>query len=120
MRRGSSRGSTAHSGFWRGRRSGVRLLRTAAQPYPKGKTPMQVMDAITEILKREGISTMFCFPTTPIIEAAVAGGMRPGICRPERGGGHMAGGGPGGAHRQPAGGFSVQYGAGGGKALFRH
>jgi len=33
---------------------------------------MQVMDAISEILKREGVSTLFCFPTTPIIEAAVA------------------------------------------------
>ena len=45
---------------------------------------MLVMDAITEILKREGISTMFCFPTTPIIETAVAAGMRPVICRQER------------------------------------
>src|SRR4051794_27623869 len=36
-----------------------------------GATPMLVMDAITEILKREGISTLFSFPTTPIIEAAV-------------------------------------------------
>ena len=53
---------------------------------------MKVMDAITEILKREGISTMFCFPTTPIIEAAVAAGMRPVICRQERVGVHMADG----------------------------
>ena len=53
---------------------------------------MQVMDAITEILKREGISTLFCFPTTPIIEAAVAGGIRPVICRQERVGVHMADG----------------------------
>jgi hypothetical protein len=30
---------------------------------------MKVMDAITEILKREGVSTMFSFPTTPIIES---------------------------------------------------
>ena len=40
---------------------------------------MQVMNAITEILKREGVSTMFCFPTTPIIEAAVASGIKPVI-----------------------------------------
>ena len=33
---------------------------------------MLVMDVIAEILKREGISTLFCFPTTPIIEAAAA------------------------------------------------
>ena len=53
---------------------------------------MLVMDAITEILKREGIRTLFCFPTTPIIEAAVAGGLRPVICRQERVGVHMADG----------------------------
>ena len=53
---------------------------------------MQVMDAITEILKREGVSTLFCFPTTPIIEAAVAAGIRPVICRQERVGVHMADG----------------------------
>ncbi len=35
---------------------------------------MKVMDAITEILKREGVSTMFSFPTTPIIESAAAAG----------------------------------------------
>jgi hypothetical protein len=35
---------------------------------------MQVMDAISEILKR--VQTLFCFPTTPIIEAAVAAGLR--------------------------------------------
>src|SRR5438067_11258699 len=56
------------------------------QPHA-GETPMLVMDAITEILKREGISTLFSFPTTPISEAAVAGGVRPVICRQERVGG---------------------------------
>ena len=53
---------------------------------------MLVMDAIAQILKREGISTLFCFPTTPIIEAAVAAGMRPIICRQERVGVDMADG----------------------------
>lgn len=45
---------------------------------------MLVMDTIAQILKREGISTLFYFPTTPIIEAAVAAGLRPIICRQER------------------------------------
>ena len=45
---------------------------------------MLVMDAIAHILKREGISTLFCFSTTPVIEAAVAAGLRPIICRQER------------------------------------
>jgi acetolactate synthase-1/2/3 large subunit len=73
---------------------------------------MLVMDAITEILKREGISTMFCFPTTPIIEAAVAGGMRPVICRQERVGVHMADGAARVTNGKPAGVFAMQYGPG--------
>ena len=73
---------------------------------------MLVMDAITEILKREGISTMFCFPTTPIIEAAVAGGMRPVICRQERVGVHMADGAARVRNGNPPGVFAMQYGPG--------
>lgn len=45
---------------------------------------MRVMAAMAEILKREGVSTLFCFPTTPIIEAAAAAGLRPVVCRQER------------------------------------
>jgi acetolactate synthase I/II/III large subunit len=41
---------------------------------------MSVADAIVEVLKREGVSTLFCFPTTSIIENAVAAGIRPVIC----------------------------------------
>lgn len=73
---------------------------------------MLVMDAITEILKREGISTLFSFPTTPIIEAAVAGGLRPVICRQERVGVHMADGCARVANGKPAGVFAMQYGPG--------
>ena len=73
---------------------------------------MQVMDAITEILKREGVSTLFCFPTTPIIEAAVAGGLRPVICRQERVGVHMADGCARVTNGRPAGVFAMQYGPG--------
>jgi acetolactate synthase-1/2/3 large subunit len=73
---------------------------------------MQVMDAITEVLKREGISTLFCFPTTPIIEAAVAGGLRPVICRQERVGVHMADGCARVTNGKPAGVFAMQYGPG--------
>lgn len=36
---------------------------------------MLVMDCMADILRREGIDTMFCFPTTPIIKAAVAAGI---------------------------------------------
>jgi acetolactate synthase I/II/III large subunit len=73
---------------------------------------MKVMDAITEILKREGISTMFCFPTTPIIESAAAAGIRPVICRQERVGVHMADGCARVMNGKPAGVFAMQYGPG--------
>jgi len=73
---------------------------------------MQVMDAISEILKREGITTMFCFPTTPIIEAAVAAGMRPVICRQERVGVHMADGFARVSNGKPPAVFAMQYGPG--------
>ncbi|HXO01905.1 MAG TPA: thiamine pyrophosphate-binding protein, partial [Stellaceae bacterium] len=73
---------------------------------------MQVMDAISEILKREGVSTLFCFPTTPIIEAAVAAGIRPVICRQERVGVHMADGCSRVQNGKPPGVFAMQYGPG--------
>ena len=73
---------------------------------------MLVMDAITEILKREGVKTLFCFPTTPIIEAAVAGGLRPVICRQERVGVHMADGCARVTNGNPPGVFAMQYGPG--------
>src|SRR6202022_401596 len=73
---------------------------------------MLVMDAIAEILKREGISTLFCFPTTPIIEAAVAAGLRPIICRQERVGVDMASGFARIANGRPPAVFAMQYGPG--------
>ncbi|HXC28851.1 MAG TPA: thiamine pyrophosphate-requiring protein [Stellaceae bacterium] len=73
---------------------------------------MQVMDAISEILKREGIDTLYCFPTTPIIEAAVAAGLRPVICRQERVGVHMADGHARVQNGRPPGVFAMQYGPG--------
>ena len=73
---------------------------------------MLVMDAITEILKREGIGTLFCFPTTPIIEAAAAAGVRPIVCRQERVGVHMADGAARVMNGRPAGVFAMQYGPG--------
>ena len=73
---------------------------------------MQVMDVISEILKREGVKTLFCFPTTPIIEAAVAAGIRPVICRQERVGVHMADGCARVQNGRPPGVFAMQYGPG--------
>jgi acetolactate synthase I/II/III large subunit len=73
---------------------------------------MLVMDVIAEILKREGISTLFCFPTTPIIEAAAAVGIKPVICRQERVGVHMADGFARVSNGRPPGAFAMQYGPG--------
>ncbi len=73
---------------------------------------MLVMDAIAEILKREGISTLFCYPTTPIIEAAAAAGIRPVLCRQERVGVDMANGYARTLNGKPAGAFAMQYGPG--------
>jgi acetolactate synthase I/II/III large subunit len=73
---------------------------------------MLVMDAIAQILKREGISTLFCFPTTPLIEAAVAAGLRPIICRQERVGVDMASGFARTANGRPPAVFCMQYGPG--------
>src|SRR6201993_2220286 len=73
---------------------------------------MLVMDVIAEILKREGISTLFCFPTTPIIEAAAAIGIKPVICRQERVGVHMADGFARVSNGRPPGVFAMQYGPG--------
>src|SRR5215813_11893212 len=78
----------------------------------EGETAMLVMDAIAQILKREGISTLFCFPTTPLIEAAVAAGLRPIICRQERVGVDMASGFARIANGRPPAAFAMQYGPG--------
>ena len=45
---------------------------------------MNTVDTISEILKREGVEYLSCFPTTPLLEAAAVAGIRPIICRQER------------------------------------
>jgi len=73
---------------------------------------MNAAEAIVEILKREGIKEMFCFPTTSIIETAVAGGLRPIICRQERVGVDMADGYARVSNGRPPAVFAMQYGPG--------
>ncbi len=73
---------------------------------------MRVMDAIAEILKKEGVEQLFCYPTTPIIEAAAAIGIRPIICRQERAGVDMAHGFARTTNGQPPAVFAMQYGPG--------
>jgi len=45
---------------------------------------MRVVDVIAEILKREGVEFLSCYPTNTLIEAAAAAGIRPIVCRQER------------------------------------
>ena len=45
---------------------------------------MRVVDAISQILKREGVGFLACYPTNTLIEAAAAAGIKPLICRQER------------------------------------
>ena len=45
---------------------------------------MNIDDAIVEILKREGVEFLFCFPHNSLIDAAARGGIRPILARTER------------------------------------
>jgi acetolactate synthase-1/2/3 large subunit len=73
---------------------------------------MRTIDAIAEILKLEGINILPSFPTTPVIEAAAAAGIKPVICRQERVGVGIADGWTRVKNGKPAGAFAMQYGPG--------
>ena len=73
---------------------------------------MRTIDAIAEILKKEGIHILPSFPTTPVIEAAAAAGIKPVICRQERVGVGIADGWTRVRNGSPAGAFAMQYGPG--------
>ncbi len=45
---------------------------------------MKVVAVIAEILKREGVEFLSCYPTNTMIEAAATAGIRPIVCRQER------------------------------------
>ena len=73
---------------------------------------MRVVDAIANILKLEGVEYLPCYPTTPIIEAAAAAGIRPIVCRQERVGVGMADGSSRVSNGRPPGVFTMQFGPG--------
>ena len=73
---------------------------------------MKVIDAIAEILKREGVDFLSVYPTTPIIDACAAIGIRPYICRQERVGAGIADGYARVKNGRPPGVFAMQYGPG--------
>ncbi|MSQ07421.1 MAG: thiamine pyrophosphate-requiring protein [Dehalococcoidia bacterium] len=73
---------------------------------------MQTVDVIAEILKREGVQHLSCFPTTPVIESVAAAGIRPIICRQERVGVGIADGYSRVSNGDRLGVFAMQYGPG--------
>lgn len=73
---------------------------------------MNTIEVISEILKREGVEYLSCFPTTPVIEAAAAAGIRPIICRQERVGVGIADGYSRVTEGEVPGVFAMQYGPG--------
>ncbi len=73
---------------------------------------MRTIDAIAQILKKEGVEYLSAFPTTPVIEAAAEVGIRPVICRQERVGVGIADGYTRVTNGRPPGVFAMQYGPG--------
>ena len=73
---------------------------------------MKTVDAVIDILQRENVEFLSCFPTTSVIDAAASVGMRPVICRQERVGVGIADGFARVTNgRRPAV-FAMQYGPG--------
>jgi len=77
----------------------------------------RLIDVIVDMLKLEGVSVMFCYPTTPLIEAAAAAGIRPLLCQQERVGVDMANGYARVRDGRPFSVFAMQYGPGGENAF---
>ena len=73
---------------------------------------MNVFELIVDILKREGVTFLSCYPTTAIIEAAAAAQIRPVVCRQERVGVGIADGFSRVSNGQRIGVFAMQYGPG--------
>ena len=73
---------------------------------------MKVIDAIAEILRREGVDSLCCYPTTPLIEAMAKLGIPPVICRQERVGVGIADGFARVRNGRPPGVFAMQSGPG--------
>jgi acetolactate synthase-1/2/3 large subunit len=73
---------------------------------------MKVIDAIAEILKREGVSFLSAYPTTPVIDATAAAGIRSVLCRQERVGVGIADGFTRITNGKRPGVFAMQYGPG--------
>src|SRR5688500_5690614 len=78
---------------------------------------MRVVDVISEILKREGVEFLSCYPTNTLIEAAASAGIRPIVCRQERVGVGIADGFTRVTNGKRIGVFTMQAGPGAGNAF---
>ncbi|HEY83049.1 MAG TPA: thiamine pyrophosphate-requiring protein [Dehalococcoidia bacterium] len=73
---------------------------------------MRVVDAIVEILRKEGVEFLSCYPATPLIDAAAAARVRPIVCRQERVGVGIADGFSRISNGRRIGVFAMQFGPG--------
>jgi acetolactate synthase-1/2/3 large subunit len=73
---------------------------------------MKIIDAISAILKKEGVEFLSTYPTTPLIDATAAVGIRPVLCRQERVGVGIADGFTRISNGKRIGVFAMQYGPG--------
>lgn len=73
---------------------------------------MRAVDGIAEILKREGVEYILCYPVNTLIEACADAGIRPIVCRQERVGMGMADGFSRISNTRPVGVFTMQHGPG--------
>ncbi len=73
---------------------------------------MRVVDVIAQILKREGVRYLSCYPTTVLIEAAAKVGIQPIVCRQERVGVGIADGFARVTNGSTPAVFAMQYGPG--------
>jgi len=78
---------------------------------------VKVGAAVAEILKREGVELLFCYPVNPLIEAAAEAGIRPIVVRQERTGIHMADAVSRVTSGESVGVFAMQFGPGTENAL---
>ena len=73
---------------------------------------MNGASAIAEVLKREGIEFLACYPNQPLIEACALAGIRPVMCRQERVGMAIADGFSRTTNGERIGVFAMQHGPG--------
>src|SRR2546430_4400457 len=80
---------------------------------------MKTVDAIAEILKREGVTFLSAYPTTSVIDATAAVGIRSVLCRQEPVGGGISDGVTRITNGRTPGAFAMQYGPGAANPLAR-